>query len=515
MPLFLSTAVVALAAALTSPTVIAANQKNTERWFEVEVILFTQLGDKSLIKETFSNDSHQQKSLPKYKKVADLLHTYLYPNIAALKLQLPYCEQLTNGTSTHQQTFVENNSLATPIFTLKSLLEITEQVADLSTDAITNDIENYNIEKPNNRTIENNSFDTAFNNASTVERSEAEIALTAQLVTQAEQAFNAFQFIDTDTFNYQELCLLPSATFDEIKKNNPDFKINGYSINNLKGTVDGDDFIPGNKPYLISKEALQLSDIVQELKLSKDFKPLLHLGWREIPKDRKYATAHKIYAGDNFNHHYQQAIKTYEKNKAQQLAALTLTTNALNTEALNTTVSSEAKHQEADTLSTEAMQLAQIQNYINQLTEQVQQISVENEQTLINDVNTNTLPDNLLFSSSTLNTSEPMPLPPIQPWLLNGFFKVHLNHYLYITADFNIVNKTLAEQTQSTLSSNDEIKTIRFEQNRRVISGEVHYFDHPYMGMIVQIRRYSPPEPDVDEIEIDEEIPVINSQPNR
>ena len=28
-----------------------------------------------------------------------------------------------------------------------------------------------------------------------------------------------------------------------------------------------------------------------------------------------------------------------------------------------------------------------------------------------------------------------------------------------------------------------------FDQNRRLRSGEIHYFDHPLMGMIVQIRK--------------------------
>ena len=43
-----------------------------------------------------------------------------------------------------------------------------------------------------------------------------------------------------------------------------------------------------------------------------------------------------------------------------------------------------------------------------------------------------------------------------------------------------------------------ELKPIRFQQNRRVISGEIHYFDHPYMGMIVQIRRHKRPEPEAE-----------------
>ena len=94
------------------------------------------------------------------------------------------------------------------------------------------------------------------------------------------------------------------------------------------------------------------------------------------------------------------------------------------------------------------------------------------------------------------------PESPVQPWFLDGFFKVHVNHYLYITADFNILNMSLAQQATQALATSAAglvetmgAKAINFKQSRRVISGEIHYFDHPYMGMIVQIRRYKRPEP--------------------
>jgi len=65
-------------------------------------------------------------------------------------------------------------------------------------------------------------------------------------------------------------------------------------------------------------------------------------------------------------------------------------------------------------------------------------------------------------------------------WELDGLFKIHLNHYLYITADFDLAEK---------LPTGD-IETARFAQFKRVISHEIHYFDHPKMGMIVQIRKF-------------------------
>ena len=65
--------------ALTSPLAIAAStEKDAPRWFEIEVILFKQLGDKKLLKERFFDD----EKLPDYARYYDLLTPYLQPNIS-------------------------------------------------------------------------------------------------------------------------------------------------------------------------------------------------------------------------------------------------------------------------------------------------------------------------------------------------------------------------------------------------------------------------------------------------
>mgnify|MGYP000636879170 CR=1 FL=1 len=35
----------------------------------------------------------------------------------------------------------------------------------------------------------------------------------------------------------------------------------------------------------------------------------------------------------------------------------------------------------------------------------------------------------------------------------------------------------------------EQLHSFKFDQKRRVRSGEIHYFDHPLMGMLIQIRR--------------------------
>ncbi|WP_249320854.1 CsiV family protein, partial [Pseudoalteromonas ruthenica] len=59
-------------------------------------------------------------------------------------------------------------------------------------------------------------------------------------------------------------------------------------------------------------------------------------------------------------------------------------------------------------------------------------------------------------------------------WKLDGFLKVQLNHYLYITSALTL------RQT------GDKETHLRreFSQFRRVMSGEIHYFYHPQLGML-------------------------------
>src|SRR5690606_6535079 len=65
---------------------------------------------------------------------------------------------------------------------------------------------------------------------------------------------------------------------------------------------------------------------------------------------------------------------------------------------------------------------------------------------------------------------------PDNTWQLDGLFKLHLDHYLFVNTEFNF-----------RVPSTDSLKTVYVKQSRRVISGEIHYLDHPYLGIILQI----------------------------
>ncbi|MFC3031297.1 CsiV family protein [Pseudoalteromonas fenneropenaei] len=65
-------------------------------------------------------------------------------------------------------------------------------------------------------------------------------------------------------------------------------------------------------------------------------------------------------------------------------------------------------------------------------------------------------------------------------WQLQGLMKIHVRHYLFITTDFDYRYYNL----------DGGLESARFSQFTRVYSGDIHYLDHPKMGMIIQIRKY-------------------------
>jgi len=86
------------------------------------------------------------------------------------------------------------------------------------------------------------------------------------------------------------------------------------------------------------------------------------------------------------------------------------------------------------------------------------------------------------------------PLAEIQPafnqqshdpvWQLDGLVKVYSERMLFAETDFNLRRLSADGSTLSTYHSNDQT---------RLLIGEVHYLDHPHLGLVLQIRRFTLP----------------------
>jgi hypothetical protein len=200
--------------------------------------------------------------------------------------------------------------------------------------------------------------------------------------------------------------------------------------------------------YLLSEEQLELKDTVARLK-QRGLKPLLHTGWRQPESNVRNATPMYLYGGKNLS------AVVNKKEKAQSL---------------------------------------------EQMLEEYTQFDTSYEMEYgIDESSTETLHQALPEIDNTREES----ILAKQTWQLEGKFKVFIRHnYLNIEADFDLndlteqtVEQINFEQNQNTFSAEQltetVLKTDRFSQFRRVISSEIHYFDHPRLGVIMQIRRYN------------------------
>lgn len=182
-------------------------------------------------------------------------------------------------------------------------------------------------------------------------------------------------------------------------------------------------------PYIIAPEELEFQSTISRLK-REGMQPILHTGWRQPGLKERQAPSYRLFGGKNFSKQY-----GYFGNLKQTQNAFLDDSN--NTDDLNL--------------------------FLNQV---------------INIDSLNRSFDNRSINPTTTNNSE----YPNEAWQLDGLLKVFLRgRYLNIKAEFNL----RAEDR-----TNEKLKNFHFNQFRRVISNEIHYFDHPKLGILIQIRRY-------------------------
>jgi len=216
----------------------------------------------------------------------------------------------------------------------------------------------------------------------------------------------------------------------------------------------------GNSFKRLDRSKLQLVEQRQKLEDHAGFNPVFHMAWRMPVAKGTRATPIHLFAGENLAYNQQ---KRQLKNKA------------LNVEPKKTNSALEI-----DPLSENTEQL--ISTEISG-----QLITPENEKLI--DIN----PDK---------------------WAIDGNFKIYLDHYLYIDSQLIIrqeATEDVVQEEQAVEVFDDEngvqiatqiennvapkvkqqtvIKEILFDQNRRLRSEEIHYLDHPLIGIIVQIRK--------------------------
>jgi len=490
---FVSSIYVSLLCASLSSDVWATQTEKPERWFEIEVILFKQLGDKKGLKEQFP-DNINAKNLPQYKQYFDLLTPYLQPNLTGIKQFMPLC-----GKKDAQHVFLD--SLLKVNTPFPDAIKEIEQVDTFSIPAFITD----------NKAVvqQDNKYTSITQNRAELESITIENSAQKKpphllnsnnnsltLVQQKELIFTLQEELANPLFSTQNICVISREDIEELYTDEQltNFQLDAFDVDALPIKLNASGAHISDSPYLIADESLLLADIKQRLQWSKEFKPLLHLGWRQIGVSRNKAIPFKLFAGKHLDNDYQKALNDYqsaldETKLAEQLISQQL--NSIKRQELDGSTS-QTEQDENNYTSIKQQKLIQVFHKLDAINSDniFDLIGYMGQQTFDELIVTNEINRD---KSEVLNISNP-PVEPLQPWFLDGFFKVHLDHYLYITADFNVLSQSLDRSTHNTTTKTND-KLINFSQNKRVITGEIHYFDHPYIGMIVQIRRFDPSKP--------------------
>lgn len=86
---------------------------------------------------------------------------------------------------------------------------------------------------------------------------------------------------------------------------------------------------------------------------------------------------------------------------------------------------------------------------------------------------------------------------------LTGTINLYIDHYLFVEVDLRLRKESKIELRKhdelSSLTPSDRSSSFSFleqipmQQKKHVRSDEIHYFDHPYLGMILEIRKINQP----------------------
>ncbi|MCF2946996.1 peptidoglycan binding protein CsiV [Paraglaciecola aquimarina] len=270
--------------------------------------------------------------------------------------------------------------------------------------------------------------------------------------------------------------------------------------------------------FLLPKDLLRMQDLYQSIKKQKDIEPLLHTSWRQkVTFGAENAQSYRLFAGKNYASEFAASGLRKAKEQAELSAQQPISEKFY------------IPDEELRTMSTEQKQtwIASHQNEDVTVPEGSFDLFTKIEQALN---------DNSDLSTEFYVSQQVQPISDEtndslgQLWQIDGNIKVYLKNvgrvpYLHIDSnldyrkpvfDPNITTESsTTKQTSTNLLATDEltnqltsnldpassieapqtnfIQSANFNQLRRVISKQVHYFDHPLFGMIVRIHRYKWP----------------------
>ena len=494
-------------------------------WFDVEVIVFERNVAMSALEEQF--DIADSLAVPATD--ADVIGAVITPDISMLKQGIAVCGE-TNTLEWPKFDYLGNAS--GDVNTQPDLLS-TGQTSGQLTEQATNT-------KPS-AAYSNQTQSTQTNFADELSTQSLNDGLSPEEIAAHWVAFLGLDEAETITVPNQPYCVVhkPWLSYYDSKWHihRPDNRL--PAPKELPITPEGNDWPYASHAHLLTKNAQEMSSLSRQIRQNRDLTRLLHVTWRQPVKFGKDDAFNvRLFAGNNFSDEFDQ---DGVQRPPQPPLRFGNTASISDSSVSNSSGANSFDENSYQNLEDKIQRLDASSGYgssaggLNENQGDTQQLSS-------NTASTETMTSDFFYDLDA-RLASPTPImfkdllaldtadviddadesnisaafrAPI--WKVDGNIKVFLKYinrvpYLHIDSELfyrqpvpvdeqtasNLTNSTSAI---SSINSSDasanatpeyQLVSLPFSEQRRVISNQLHYFDHPLFGMVVQIRRYKRP----------------------
>ena len=500
--------ILSISAAWVMSTTLPVFAAEQEWWFDVEVILF----DRQLSPEEVTENFKQSRLVP--STANDLLTPYLTPDMTYMRAGLDYCR------ASNQQQKQQQAQQKLQLATVQDILDLAQKLAQqtITDQTLITSLDPAPEQQPSTKSTSNKSATASIENpALDGSGSNVQISEDGQVITSESPSPSNEQPAPIDiSINWLEWQMpnqLPCAYVEQIEprlmveldqekeQNQQDVLAH---IQTVPVQIDGIEWQTKRPAFLLPQANTRMADLFASIKNQKGISPLLHKVWRQqVVFGSDKAEPVRLFAGQNYAKEFDGngQLKPVENNQPSE----NMPVDTLYLPSQERAKMSEQEYQ--NWLASHSLD-------DTNLVEQNEQLFTEIKQALSNSKGvTGLIPTNdLLIENSNNNEVAEVK----QLWTIDGHIKVYLKYvgrvpYLLIDSDLdyrrpipaeidgsnnvtevnNGVNRSTPLLTASAPSYT--LQSANFKQLRRVISKQVHYFDHPLFGMIVRLHRYQWP----------------------
>lgn len=478
-------------------------QANDDWWFDVEVIAFERNVALSSLDEQFEFSNNL--SAPSID--TDVISHVIAPNISWLKQGLSVCNEtkvpawpeiiVLPPSAMPLQTITDNDAV-----TLNNTEETLPQVDTAITPEFTNEI---------NRDVTDKTNSNA--DVEPLAPSDDYVGLSPQQHAKIWLAFHEISAhtsknIHVPSFSYCEKPL-PWITYEDKTWHihRPDNRLPAPA--SLAITPEGQDWTNARHAHLLSKNVQHLTNLSRQIRQNRDLTRLLHIVWRQPVKfGEDNAFNVRLFAGKNYATEF-NADGTFRTPLIPHTTVEITQPSSENQSFNDGEENSKALSfdEVSEDLKVEGLEVEDTQTYLapngqsNYFFEQLETRLASPAPISFNDMTAQSSAN--VVDDANEEGIAPALRTPI--WQLDGNLKVflkYINNVPYLHIDSNLlyrqpISLELMGSKQGNVNNitpaQEQLVSLSFNEQRRVISKQLHYFDHPLFGMIVQIRRYHPP----------------------